>query len=221
MKLAIFSDIHGNIMYLRSCLSKMTEYRIDKFIFLGDAVGYMPSIIEVLELLRSINADCLMGNHEAMLLGKLTLDRKKDVVYNIEKSKGQLDFKNLQYISSWLPFKEWHIDKCKLLFVHGAPWNPLNGYVYEKDLQPDDNYSQFNFVFMGHIHRPYIKCNKNTTFVNVGSCGLPRDYGNMPSFAILDTKTCECNIIRLKLNVAHYKFEKMDLHESVISCLYR
>ena len=47
MKIAVMSDIHGNIYALMKALEDIDEQRVDKIICLGDLVGYGPHPNEV------------------------------------------------------------------------------------------------------------------------------------------------------------------------------
>lgn len=51
MKIAVISDIHGNLMALESVLDDIDERDVDEVICLGDLVGYLPFANEVVELL--------------------------------------------------------------------------------------------------------------------------------------------------------------------------
>jgi len=223
MKLAIFSDVHGNSFYFRSCLSKMAEYRVDRYIFLGDAVGYMPYGIDVLELLDSIEADCLMGNHEAMLCGFLKYSSDRDEVYQLRQASLAIPKRTFEKIMTWLPYKILSLNGLNILLVHGSPWNPLLGYLYPDSCERHYNSPQYDFVFMGHSHRPFISKNEYTTIVNVGSVGLPRDFGNVPSFTICDTMTGETQIVRLELDNQDLLLDlkKRNVHETILTCLGR
>jgi len=223
MKLAVFSDIHGNISYFRSCLSKMSEYQVDKYIFLGDAVGYMPYAVEVLELLNSINADCLLGNHEAMLCNLLDYSSDNDEIYQLKSTASNMPEHRYKQIKAWLPYKVISLDNKNILFVHGSPWNPLAGYMYPDSPERYYDNPQFDFIFLGHSHYPFISKNVYTTIVNAGSIGLPRDSGNMPSFVIWDTINNDPQIIRIKINIQELLLElkKHNVHEKVLECLNR
>jgi len=201
----------------------MAELKIDKYVFLGDAVGYMPHGAEVLELLNSINADCLMGNHEAMLCGFLDYSNERDKVYQLKKALPKIPEHTLKNIKTWLPFKVLTFDNINVLFAHGSPWNPLLGYVHPDSTERSYNNSQYDFIFLGHSHRPFISKNTRTTVVNVGSVGLPRDFGNMPSFVIWDTITGEVEIIRIEIDNRELilDLEKNNTHEEVLMCMNR
>jgi predicted phosphodiesterase len=223
VKIAIFSDIHGNIRYFRACVSAMSALYIDKYFFLGDAVGYMPYSVDVLELLDSLNAMCLMGNHEAMLCDLLEYSKDKEEVYQIKRAASYMPAQLIRRIKTWLPYNMSVIDKKSVLFVHGSPWNPLSGYVYPDS--PDSNYDnpRYDFVFLGHSHRPCVFKNGHTTMINVGSCGLPRDCGNMPSFVVWDTAANDPEIIRIKVDVQELlvDLQAHNVHNDVLACLMR
>ena len=222
MKIGLLSDAHGNVTGLIRCLEFFNSIKVDKIFFLGDIVGYFPWSVHAFEMLQSAHAFCLLGNHDAMLSEHIELDERKNSVYQIKQSKNKISRQYLQQISTRLPYWHGKIDGKKLLLVHGSPWDPLRGYIYpDSDLQRFSTLS-FDFIFMGHTHRPFIQQSGAVTVVNVGSCGLPRDQGNLASCAIFDTKTGECEIIRISFNAqALIKKYKNCLHASVVSSLLR
>ena len=64
MRLAVFSDIHGNYQALTSILDHIKKNNIDKIICLGDSIGLGPCSNECMDL---INKECdvlIAGNHE-------------------------------------------------------------------------------------------------------------------------------------------------------------
>jgi predicted phosphodiesterase len=200
----------------------MRKHKVDKYVFLGDAVGYMPYGIEVINLLKSINAICLMGNHEAMLCGMLGFTDDQDEVYQIRRVLSEHP-SLIDEVKYWLPFGINTIDGLKLLFVHGSPWDPIRGYVYPDSLWQNYNNPRYDFIFLGHSHRPFIVKNDPTTIVNVGSCGLPRDIGNFPSFVIFNTMTGEIKEFRFELDIQELlaDLKNKNVHNSVIDCLNR
>ncbi len=223
MKIAVLSDAHGNSLALEICLKYIiNDYKADKIFFLGDAVGYYSDYTNVLNLLIKNVDVCLSGNHEAMLLGNFPLDATKDGVYGINKNKTQLTDSHLSFLKNLRPFYELNTSE-KILFVHGSPYDPLNGYVY-----PDTEISHFSFlpydvIFMGHTHRPFIKKIGGKTIVNIGSCGLPRDEGTLLSFATYDTEKKEVEILRkyLKAEDVISFYGKDKLNETILNCLHR
>ena len=222
MKIVVISDIHSNIDYLRKCMFFIQKERPDKIICLGDIVGYFDQPKQVFDFLMNKHVHCLCGNHEAMLLDRLLIDEKKEEIYQIKKQRNLFTSDEISIISTWLPFYTLFTDNIKILCVHGTPWNPLLGYGY-KDSQSILNYvsHDFDYVFMGHTHHPYIMQQSCGTLVNVGSCGLPRDIGNMPSYSLLNTQTKDCYIKRVCIDIDECCFDKTRIHSSVIECLKR
>jgi hypothetical protein len=56
----------------------------------------------------------------------------------------------------------------------------------------------------------------------VGSCGLPRDTGNLVSCAIYDVSKHDCEIYRIPQNVENIiSFFGSQIHPTVMSCLRR
>ena len=63
MKLAIFSDIHGNYQALKAIFKKIgNDY--DEVIFLGDAIGIGPDSYECVKLLQEKKVRFISGNHD-------------------------------------------------------------------------------------------------------------------------------------------------------------
>ena len=71
MRIALLSDIHANIQALDACLAHARAQQAQRFVFLGDMVGYGadPSpVIDRIMLLTEEGAMALLGNHDAMAL---------------------------------------------------------------------------------------------------------------------------------------------------------
>ena len=59
MKIAVFTDIHGNLKGLKTVLGQIKEKRADKTVFLGDIFQRGIEEIECLELLKNSGAICI------------------------------------------------------------------------------------------------------------------------------------------------------------------
>lgn len=219
MKIGILSDAHGNMLYVKKCVEQMEKQGVDKLFFLGDAVGYGSDATQTIDILRDAGAHFLMGNHEAMLLGLLPIDRRKNEVYRL--NAGDFPGEYQKFLSTLIPFSELSIEGKKALFVHGTPFEPLTGYLYENlDKAPYKNLP-FDYIFMGHTHRPYIQRAGKLHLVNVGSCGLPRDVGNLPSFVIFDSQSSEVVLQRVAITRSEIENAAMDVHTDVRNCFFR
>ena len=194
MRVAIFSDIHGNKYALEEALIKMDEIGIDVHIFCGDAVGYYYYHNEVIDTLRNMkNIYCVLGNHDQMFID--IIDKKKDAkLYfakygsSIEKFLNSITKENIEFLRSLPEARNILIDDLKIKIIHGSPWNPIDEYVYPNS--DFNRYSEvdFDYVFQGHTHYPMKIKHGKCEIINPGSIGQPRD-GSFPSFVVFDTST--------------------------------
>ncbi len=222
MKIGLISDVHGNLVGLETCLKFMNRQKTEKIYFLGDLVGYFPDPLPVLNCLIDNQIDCLMGNHDAMLLNKIPLDASKDKIFKIGNLNKKIDKYLYKFLENLNPSKSLILDNLKILLVHGSPWNEFNGYIYPNSDLKAFSQLDYDFVFMGHTHRPFISTSGRVTVVNVGSCGLPRDIGNLVSCVLFDSESRQVEIFRIPIDVNKIiKSLKGKLHPNVIDCLLR
>ncbi len=222
MKLAILSDAHGNKFFFDQCMDEAKKRKPDRIVFLGDIFGYLKSGIEILQILIETDAEIIKGNHEAMLLGEIELDKQKDEVYKLAEQRKLLSNEEVELIKNLPQERILCIDNKKILFIHGAPWDHTCGYLYENTENFGWDDSDYDYIFMGHTHRPFVKSGDKTTYVNVGSCGLPRDVGLSPSFCLFDTKTESCEIFRLSLDKSILNNSEFEgIHPSVMKVFLR
>lgn len=199
MRIAVFSDVHGNYLNLLSFYQSAIKLNIDKFICLGDLCNYFPDSSKVIDFIRNNEIHCLLGNHDEFYAFSLPLSKTKKLEYNFDDKL----FKNKEQIAflRGLPRSYEIIEKGKsLFFCHASPTDFLHGYIY-----PDADLTLYNnikndIVFIGHTHRQFLKKNLNTIFCNVGSIGLPRDYGTLMGFAVIDTSDFSIELYRKEIN---------------------
>jgi predicted phosphodiesterase len=76
LKLALVSDLHGNIEALDAVLRELDRASPDaRLVCAGDVVGYGPDPEACIARLREREALCVMGNHEEMVLGRRDFSR--------------------------------------------------------------------------------------------------------------------------------------------------
>lgn len=69
MQYAVMSDIHANPQALERALADAREQGAEKFVCLGDVVGYGPDAVGAVALARASFDVVLMGNHDAATAG--------------------------------------------------------------------------------------------------------------------------------------------------------
>jgi putative phosphoesterase len=221
MWIGFVSDAHGNPTGLSVCLEYLRAQGTDKICFLGDAVGYMPDWAGVFALLDEYQVECLRGNHDQMAIERM-IDTQKNLVYQITPELIDANAFYLLRAASWPTSISMEIGQKELLLVHGSPSQALDGYVYPDSSVKDFESIKANTVFMGNTHRPFVRRVYGKCLVNVGSCGLPRDVGNLASCAIYDVERDECMVYRIPFDAEQIiRVHKDELHRSVIDCLRR
>ncbi len=192
MRIAILSDIHGNIFALQAVLKEISKKKVDKFFFLGDLTGYYYHPKDVYNLLLENQAFMILGNHEQILFDCI------DGIINPEDIRQRygsghriaLEQFSTSEIESLRELTESHteiLNGTKLSFHHGAPFDK-NFYLYsdtDKEILTKCD-SDALFTFVGHSHYPFVSKLSKTTLVNVGSVGQSRQMGGYASWCLLN-----------------------------------
>lgn len=201
MIIGLLSDAHGNLEAFDRALQVLDRLGAAKTYFLGDAVGYLPGA-EVAMRIVELGLPAVLGNHEAMLLDPECGRNGRDAVYRLVQTAAAMPARVRRAVEGWPERRELQLACGRAVLVHGSPADHLWGYVYpDSDLAglAQDPSLEGAFVFMGNTHRPFVKQLAGATFVNVGSCGLPRDVGHLGSCALLDDQTGEVRIVRFDI----------------------
>jgi predicted phosphodiesterase len=116
MRLAIFSDLHGQVGRLTACLDAIARIGVDELWCLGDAVDRFSARRPELTVacVRAINDVCavkLAGNHEAWALQDQSLPHAAAAL-----------------IGGWSVAAQ----RDGILAVHGSPHNPLMGHLSDE-----------------------------------------------------------------------------------------
>ena len=202
MNLAILSDIHGNIDALMEVLEACNKESVERFLILGDLVGYYYHPKEALEALLSFNTTMIQGNHERLLEGlikgkikKETLSKKYGCGHQI--AANSLSKEQLKYLFNLPKQTSLTIDNITFSLNHGSP-NNQDEYLYPnsgKDILERCNSSTEDFVLVGHSHYAFeYKC-RNSILLNVGSVGQNRKKSGIASWGLINSVTSEYNLM--------------------------
>src|SRR3954465_3637705 len=71
MRTAILTDIHANLEALTACVSAAEAQKVDRFVFLGDTVGYGADPNAACDLVRQKCQFAVLGNHDAAVAGRM------------------------------------------------------------------------------------------------------------------------------------------------------
>ena len=216
--IGFFSDVHGNHGALHKALYIFNNFQCEKKVFLGDAIGYIPSTHALDEIVDLPETYCIRGNHEDKFLSNSKVD--KESVYQFDEISKTMTLRSRTLIQSWPLRIECEVRGAKILCVHGTPDDPIDGYLY-----PDSEMKEigYDFVFVGNTHRPFVtKCGR-TTYVNVGSVGIPRDIGHLGSLVLFDPETFSVRIVRFDISESIQEIVSgpLNVHDSVLDIFKR
>lgn len=197
MKIALISDIHGNLAAFRAVWGKIKNYPL--ILFAGDFTGYYPDINPIINQLKIHKVKSILGNHDRYLIaGRLPENIDPSVVAPFRENRRDIFPKSLDILKKLPPNERLEIDGLKIGLFHGSPFND-DEYIFPDS--PLDRFQtlDFDLLIMGHTHWPMIKKANRMLIINPGSVGQPRDKDPRASFAIFDTKSKQARIQREKI----------------------
>ncbi|MGL5244278.1 MAG: metallophosphoesterase family protein [Sarcina sp.] len=189
MRLAIISDIHGNLYSLIKVLEDIDSQNVDSIICLGDLVGYGPQPNEVIALIKKRGILCIKGNYDASVVDNAyTYIRDTHInSFSLPWTVDELRVSNRYFLDN-LP-NEFSMVCCdkKIKFVHGSP-RKINEYLtnnYEKLNEVMDEFDG-DILVCAHTHIPYVKEFDKKLLINDGSVGKPKNGSPNATYIILD-----------------------------------
>ena len=157
MRVAVISDVHGNLPALQAVLADIAGRGCDVLVNLGDLVSGPLWPAETLSLLMATPALTIRGNHERQLL-----EPKERMGESDRSAHAVLDADQLAWIAA-LPAQA-RLDG-EVLLLHGTPRSDL-GYLVERvgpegarAARPDEVAADLDgidarVVLCGHTHVP-------------------------------------------------------------------
>ncbi|MBI5888550.1 MAG: metallophosphoesterase family protein [Deltaproteobacteria bacterium] len=221
MRYAVISDIHSNLEALEAFLKKAASLGINEILCLGDIVGYNANPNECCALMRETNARCIMGNHDSRAIGlEDTFGFNRYAEEAVLWTARELTAQNRDFLEK-LPRSL--IVENKFLAVHG--WvNDTDRYIIGESatLRNFELMKQFTppvkLCFFGHTHVPvvYVEGGEKTdgsaigqlqlsgndsSLINPGSIGQPRDSDPRASFLVYDSKKSTVQFHRVEYDI--------------------
>jgi predicted phosphodiesterase len=207
MRLAIISDIHGNLPAFEAVLSAIDESDAEEIWCLGDVVGYGAQPDECARLVAERCALSLVGNHDLAVLGELEVSAfspaAADAVTWTKENAAEQTFEFLRGLKPSDETKE-------VGLYHASPRDPVWEYVLSAEQAEECMKLQSGRVsLIGHSHVALffidpagdsevrgsnveggtrVEVADGTWLVNPGSVGQPRDGDPRAAWLELDTE---------------------------------
>jgi predicted phosphodiesterase len=216
MKHALISDLHSNIEALTVCVEHARAAGAERFVCLGDCVGYGPDPAPTLALLMSLPGIALVrGNHDEALF-RVVNTRIPGIVESLVWSRPQLTDAQLAFLDG-APYS---IREGRATYAHASTANPMGWEYVEHEAQAAACLMAVDtpLVFLGHVHVPRVFYQtaggtmrvlepqpgvaiplspRSRYVINVGSVGQPRDGNNASCYCLYDDTANEVTFHRL------------------------
>lgn len=214
MKVAIFSDVHGNLTALEAVLADIKRQEPDLIFFAGDLCVFGARPKACLDLMRDENIPGVYGNTDGWISNKPPLS--DDLTPEQEKR-----IRNLRTIIDWTAAELTDMDRAylfefpfhrrvspttnpkdDLFIVHANPRDvdapifpneAVQQKIYNEIKQPDDSPDlrhllsdlDTGVLAFGHIHIPNIRQYGSITLANISSVSLPLDGDGRAKYGLL------------------------------------
>lgn len=224
MRLAVLTDIHANREALDAVLADAAARGVDRFVLLGDIVGYGPDPAwccdRAMDLVQA-GALCVRGNHDVAAVAGPDAAFSAMARQAIRWTKDRLSPGQQGFLAG-LPLTA-ELDDT--LFVHASAHAPAD-WIYVRSAHaamPSFRVSRARIILCGHVHRPALyTCDRSgrvtqTSFAFghpapliasrrwlgvVGSVGQPRDGNPAAGYALMDTVRGELTFLRVPYDAA-------------------
>ncbi len=186
MRVAVVSDVHGNLTALEAVVADLKTQAPDLVLQGGDLALIGPRPAEAVELVRQMGWPSVMGNTD-------------EIVF--DAANRGLELAKAPQLRPWL----------KTLFDDLAPWarerlsqDQIAWLRRTPDTELEGVYGVLGarLVVYGHIHRPYVRRLRRLIVANAGSVGLPYDGDPRASYLFIDGSTVTTRRVEYDLDLA-------------------
>jgi putative phosphoesterase len=197
MKVALVSDIHGNLPAIEAVLKHAGELKVKTIWCLGDFTGFGANPDQVILLLKKLKATSIIGNYDQSVLKipKKSTEWKEKMVLekwlSFDWTYHQLSRKSLAFLKDLPETRKEVIKDWKILFTHGSPDSidePLTDETPQEHLKELAHKARANIILCGHSHQPFMRFAGGSIFINPGSVGRMFDNDPRASYAVLTIK---------------------------------
>jgi len=200
MRIAIISDVHGNVTALDAVLADLRQQKPDLILHGGDLPYGGSHPAEVIDCIVHEGWKGVLGNTDEMLWNdaaraglEASAPRLKSLFKVLFEVCGPATNKMIgESRLDWLRRLPAELRHENLVLMHASPANVWRAPMdTADDAELQNTYGQLNarIVVYCHIHRPFIRKVGTMTVCNTGSVGSPYDGDPRSSYLMIDNGT--------------------------------
>lgn len=191
-RLAVLSDIHGNLPALEAVMNDMAIYNVDHVVVAGDSINWGLFSRQVMEIITAQNWATIRGNNEFYLLDYNTPRAPKHwssftLPPLIHKQLGELWLNKIACLPDSLSLR--FRDAPPLRVVHGIPDNPWQAISPQTPIEDIRLWLKDvpeTTIIGAHSHIAMERYVDRWQIFNPGSVGVPLDGDFTASYMILE-----------------------------------
>jgi len=195
LRVAVISDIHGNMHALEAALDDISRQGVDRIICAGDVPNPFLRSLDAWKKLKALAIPVIRGNHEDYIVSYFSGDRPE--------IRDSVQFLPIQLVArhlgpeiarefAMLPF-DMHVPgpggpgSDDLYICHASPLHNARSYILGVDSHMRDSFDKrvkARTVVAGHIHNQWSGSWSGKNLVICGSVGLPHNGKPEAEYAI-------------------------------------
>ena len=224
MRVAVVSDIHGNLHALEAVLAAVDADPVGELWCLGDTVGYGPKPNECCAIVAARASVSLCGNHDLGVLGRIDLaEFSGDAAVAASWTRGVLTAESHDWLSALEPRGE----RDGVALFHGSARDPVWEYVLTDEAAVATLLlTTERLVLVGHSHAALnvalrgseleaglspegtvLGLGEARWLLNPGSVGQPRDGDPRAAYLVLDLDARTAGFRRVPYDVERTQSE--------------
>jgi diadenosine tetraphosphatase ApaH/serine/threonine PP2A family protein phosphatase len=217
MRVAIISDIHGNLPALESVLEAIDTAGVEEIWCLGDVVGYGAQPDACTDLVKERSDICLVGNHDLAVLGKLDISAFSSAAATAARWTAEnCEPSTIEFLAGLKAESE----REEVGLFHASPRDPVWEYVLSLEQAAEClDVAERRLNLIGHSHVALffnrngqvrgaqagadasLDLREDSWLINPGSVGQPRDGDPRAAWLELDTGDASALYRRVEYDV--------------------
>ena len=202
----VVADVHANLVALERVLELLRREQVDRYLCLGDVVGYGPDPNACVDRLAELGALVVAGNHDLMAIGRLAPAGPERVRDSVRWTAAALSPTTRERLES-LPLEA--SPEPAVVMTHAALGDPARYVTSPAQARAqlrrlEEEWPAASILLTGHTHaalafgeragtRSYLgtgelRLGAERTLVNPGAVGQSRERRPLARAAVLDTR---------------------------------